>query len=724
MTVDFRGVSTASLGAMLKGYGVMAGVATRWPRARFWWTPAGTVATELAELDGYDTADAQAAIRSSVFELAQWASKCGKAFEKPRGSKNKGKAPGNPPLEGEATWQSLDASLAMNAEGVGVHLGNALRPNPVLARWGQDGSGNLFTVLREAGEKAKAEDIHSAIFGGDQAVRDSLSKGTGALFPEGIKRYATGTQWIHDKMKPVGRWDFILAVRGLLLLRGTPRTFRGSRHVYSSFPFVLPASVVKAQGSPETTDAIFLPTWYRDHPRTLAEYEAQMHTFQARVGRRDFVSGAADFRRAVAARAVTGGFGAFHHFVLEPRKPGRQKRQRQAIARGITKVGPAEDYSLRSLLAPLDDSGWLDRFRLRRIGGKVDSDSEKLALAKTGFDQAVHSAIDVPDVRHRVSVLKALWCLQFELWTLSERSRANILFRPAPLLEGSAWRGALSDLFEQERAARLGWALASLGWHPVADEGGQPIKRPIIEQLLPVQSVGGRGLQVPEADDRPGQRVRQLGRNPARELATLFWRRWIDTASLPVLPAMGTRHAHVEDVTALLRGEVSVRDLQTYFLAFLPLDGDGDTAPPPPASQHRSTLPSYAALRLWFDLSARARPRLGERRPMEWAVPRGIATGNSRSVADAARSALRRLRSVGFPGRWPEGTRPTGRRVAVPRVNVTSREAGLMAAAVLFPISSDGMDRLARTLLVPPAPQEHAPESKQEIIDVRRQDRP
>lgn len=715
MTVEFRGVSTASLGAMLKGYGILAAVAAEWPDARFWWTASGSVATEVAELGDSDVESARTAIESAIWKLRSWAEGRGKEFQKPRGYRGR-RAAGNPPLEDEAKWDLFGPALAEDAEGAGVRAGETHRANPVLARWGQDGSGNLFSVLREAGEKAKRDHVRSAIFDESGSVMGGLSKGTGVLFPEGIKRYATGTKWVHDSLKPLGQWDVILAMRGLLLLRGAVRSPRGSRRVYPSFPFVLPGSVVLSQGSATPTQEVFLPTWNADRPRTLGEFQAQVRGFQARVGRRDFASGAAGFRRAVEGRAVTGGFSAFHRFALEPRKPGQSKGQRQAISRGITKVAPASSvrHGLRSLLAPLDDSGWLDRFGLRSTDGKPEADSAKLARAKARFDEAVHSAIDVPEVQSRVSVLKALWDLQLELWTVSERSGGT--FQPAPLLEGSAWRRSLSDLLEHEPASRLGWALASLGWSPVPDENG--IKRPIVEQILPVLSVGKRRLYAPQGDDQPRQRVRQPGRNPAKELAGLFWRRWIDTASLPVLPTTGTRHAHVEDVTALLRGEIAVKDVQRYFLALLTLDGSGHAAPPPPASDHRPLLPAYASLRLWLDLSARPQP--GERRPMDGAVPRGIATGTGRSVADAAKFALRRLRVTGLPGRWPDGTRPTASRVAMPRVHVTSREAGLMATAVLVPISCVGVDRLAHTLVVPSARQQHASESKQEIVDVQR----
>ena len=702
MTIEFRGVSTASLGAMLKGYGIMAGVGVKWPGVRFWWTASGALATRVAEFDGCETDAANEAILDSVFELAEWARNRGEAFQKTRKNKKKGTEPGNPPLADEFTWSSLCEARVVDAEAVGLLIGRKRRPNPVLARWGQDGSGNLFNTLLDAG-RAKRADIGEAIFGSDAVTgARRTTKGSGVLFPEGIKRYATGNVWIHESKKPVGLWDFVLAMRGLLLFRGAVGSPRGSRSEYPTFPFILPGSVVRAQGSTIQADDVFLPTWSSDHPRTLAEFEAQVQGFQARVGRKDFASGAADFRRAVAGRAITGGFEAFHRFALEPRKPGQRSPQNQAISRGITTVGPASATrsSLRFLLAPLDDSRWLDKFRLR----KMDADSEKLALAKTRFDAAVHADIDSHEEaggKHHVAVLKALWDLQVVLWKVSERGREKVHFEPAPLLEGHAWQSALAELLNKEPSARLGWALASLGWFPITDDNRRQIKRPVVEQLLPVTTNLEGRLGVP--DPQPGQRVHQPGHKPGRELAALFWRRWLDTTTLPVLPGRGTRPANVADVTALLRGEVAVKKLQRYFLAFLLLDASGD-APARPDTPAGWLPPAYAALRLWIELSARAAP--DARRPLDGAVPRGIATGTESSVASACRAALHRLRMAGLPGDWPDDDRPSGKSVALPEIVLTRAQAAVMAAAVLVPVCDDSVATLEDTLLVPPASDE------------------
>lgn len=726
MNVEFRGVSTASLGAMLKGYGIMAGIANVSPDARFWWTSAGALATGLEGLDSQGREATHAMITGSILRLACWAKDTGEAFEKPRqvsiskvgpdGKRQKTvvKEGGDPPLKNETNWSSLSEELAFDADSVGVIIRGTPRPNPVLGSWGQDGSANLFSALREAGENATNADIGSAIFGHNVPPKSRFKKGSGVLFPEGIKRYSTGNKWIHESKKPLSVWDFILAMRGLLLLRGAARSPRGSRLEYPSFPFIFLGSVVRVQGSTVQTQEIFLPTWTIDRRRELAEFQAQVRSFQARVGHREFASGAADFRRAITGRAVTGGFDAFHRFALEPRKPGQREPQWQAITRGFTAVGSAAaaDSSMRLLLAPLDDSDWLDSFRLRKITGKTDP-SEKLALAKARFDETVHAAIDARvepmDGARYVAVLKSLWDLQMALLMASESPEA---FRPAPLLKGSAWQRVLWDHLTRSPAARLGWALASLGWESVRDESGQWVRRPLVEQVLPVRAEGAHRLSA--LDPFPAHRVSQPGLDPARELARLFWRRWLDTVSLPTLPARGARCVDATDIAALLCGEVDMRDLQQHLLAFLVLDKSGDSPRPTPSV--RPLEPAYASLRLWVELAAR--PASSERRPLDGAVPRGVATGTVQSVSNACRVALRRLRISGLPGRWREDSRPTGKSVAQPALQLKMQPAALMATALLIPVSRESADRLADSLRVPAASDQlkHLPEMETDHV--------
>ena len=174
---------------------------------------------------------------------------------------------------------------------------------------------------------------------------------------------------------------------------------------------------------------------------------------------------------------------------------------------------------------------------------------------------------------------------------------------------------------------------------------GKRIPRPVIEQVLPVASDGHHGPTVPK--DSPDSAFRSPGHNPARELAALSWRRWLELADLPVLPAREPALRKSADVAALLCGDVDVGDLQRHFLAFLLLDESGDALP---ASEPRTDTPRLRLLvRLWFELSARA--TTVERRPLDGSVPRGIATGTVLSVRSACRTALRRLRMAGVARR-------------------------------------------------------------------------
>ena len=222
--VEFRGVSTASLGAMLKGYGVMAGVGARWPEARFWWTPAGALVTEIPALGDASSEAQRKELRSALASVSDWAKRTGKIFAKADH--------GDQPLKDPMVWNGLDSEAAADAEAVGIYFGREEpAPNPVLGSWGQSigGRANQFNTLREVAGQAPAADIDSAVFDEERAPKARLKRGGGLLFPEGIKRYATGSDWIHETRKPLGNWDYILAMRGLLLLRGAARNPRGSR---------------------------------------------------------------------------------------------------------------------------------------------------------------------------------------------------------------------------------------------------------------------------------------------------------------------------------------------------------------------------------------------------------------------------------------------------------------------------------------------------------------
>ena len=110
MTIEFTGVSTASLGAMLKGYGVMAGIGAAWPDARFWWTPAGALAAEIPALDDASSEVQREEVRSAFVFVLDWADRIGQTFAKADGSA--------PPLKDPKTWIELDPDAAVGSVSV------------------------------------------------------------------------------------------------------------------------------------------------------------------------------------------------------------------------------------------------------------------------------------------------------------------------------------------------------------------------------------------------------------------------------------------------------------------------------------------------------------------------------------------------------------------------------------------------------------------------------
>lgn len=700
--IVFGGVSTASLGSMLAGFGVIALFGELWPETLFWWDESGAVVASWRE-------EPDEPWNRAAVSLCDWAKQVGTALEKTR-QKSKKRADGTseilqkggvPPLADAARWDLLGEDLIAFAAGAGVAFGRVLRPSPLTGRWGQDGSANYFASLKDAAyavEKATGDDLRRTLDGSSEGVRVRLPKGGGLFFPDAIKRYATGSAWEHEKDGARTPWDYMLAIRGVLLLRGAARSPRGSRRSYPAFPFVFGGHAVRAQGKLVEINEVFLPTWGEARPRSLAELSVQIRQFQARAGQQDFAATAADFRRAIRSRAVSGGFAAFHRFALEPRKPGERQPQVQAVARGVTRVGSVSDAatSLRLLLAPIDDAGWLDRFRYDTRNRRT----EALTLARSTLDVAVHAALDDPTADRHADVLAALWRLQYRLWEIAGDKH----FRAAPLLSARAWHALLAPLLDSSSEARIAWAIASIGWVRLKDGDEADRLRPLVEQLLPVRyEATARALRVP--DPAPPARIAWRGQPPARDFAALLWRRWLDTVDATCFPLGGTRSASLDDVVAAFRGQADVARIHDLVTAFLVLDGSGPSAAPQATTC--PVPPAYAILRLWIELGIRLLP--GSRRPMDGDVVRGIVAGGAAHVGRASVRAAQRLRVMGLPGSWPDHQRPAGRAVARPAPRVSPEDAARLALAVLVPIGTHAVGQLARCLHVPALNTDHGP---------------
>lgn len=703
-TVTFAGVSGASLGDLLKGYGIIATIGSKSPGATFWWT--SDLHLVLKDNSGLTEQQTQKVAICAVRTcLPQWANDIGNGLQKQRADKNKGVKGTDSPLKESAKHDSFAPYLAEFAAAAALFAGGRVRSHPLFPGFGQDGSANYFKTLHAEAAKLRNSqivDLEISLLGNNADNAGAVAKrldGTGGLyFPGAIKRYATGSVWVHEKDAPLTGWDFLLAICGALLLRGAARSFRGSRRSYPSFPFVFRGSPVKAGGQLFVVDEVYLPTWSSDHPRTLAELQMQIRQFQARVGGGDLASSAADFRRAVQGRGVTGGFDRFHRFVLERRKPGQRQPAVQAVARGATVVGEGAT-ELRLLLARIDESGWLDQ--LEQPSAPSDRRDERLQLAARRVHDAIHACADEPTARRHLEVLDALWQANWLLLDRADPARV----RPLPPMPAWRWEHVLAEMFKLPET-RIARALASIGWNGWDTEKKRwrtACPWPIASQVLPIEYIGAGQLSCRVPDPKPADRVPCRGFQPERDFARLFHRRWLDAFGRDgrdALPYAATRTAPLGDVLKLLRGQLNLPDIQRYCSALLVLDWRRTWPPGEGRSSRHGPIPAtYAALRLWLD--AEINPPSDRRPNWDGSIPQLLFRGDPDAVNAACRLAISRLRIIGLPARSPNEERRAGKAVAVSVPKCSAEEARLMALAVLVPIDSLDAERLACRLWIP-----------------------
>lgn len=703
--VVFRGVSPRSLGDLLKGYGLIAVLGERHPKARFWWDEAFHLVAELPD---------SAVVEDELADLPAWAEALAPRFQQTRQEscnkplpcpvhpeeKAKGKkitcpvvlvAKTDSPLKSGAGHDELDPCQAKIARAVAVPRGQgdkaeprSAEPHPLFPGYGQESSGNYFGQLAEAAQSARsaASDLAWSLYGRpDCPTQGAVDKGY-LFFPEPTKRYATGiAKWEQEKSS-VPAWCFLLAIRGALFLRGGRTRSRWRRAGNPAFPFVFAGSDVLE---------VHFPTWNADHPRTQAELLLQVHQFHVPLGRASLAATAAEFRAAVQRRGPAVGFDAFHRFVLERRRPGQKQPMPQAIPRGLTRTARARDGAdLRRLIAPLGETGWIDQFTLP--GRKDDNDRVCALHARSLLDQAIHRAVDEPVADSFLSVLETIWTVSRQLLLPGKLRRAferkTRTPRPVPPLPAKGWERALSSLFERPefRIARAIGAI--LG---VRGNSGQAVG-PVLEQLLPVRWRWDRhSWAIPERSSV----CPWSGRTPLHDFQAVLWRRWLLSEGLPRLPFAAARAAPLADVVRLVRGDLDVEQIHRLVPLFALL-GWSTGVEPRPTPFPLPVPAAYGALRLWFELGIS--PPRDRRPPRDGEVPRLVSLGGTAQIEAAVQRALDRLRVQGLP--WHEGEAPTGKAVARAQPRVTSNEAGLMALAVMVPISRADTLALSRRFWV------------------------
>jgi CRISPR-associated protein Csx17 len=707
--VAFGGVSPRSLGDLLKGYGLIAAIGERYRATQFWWDDGFHLVAELPV--GVDKT-----VEELLDSVPEWAGNVARGFARTRQkscdkplpcpdhpqTKKKGTKKTCPIVLAEATdsplksgggHDALDSTLAAVARAVAVPRGEGDRnaePHPWFPGYGQESSGNYFNKLAEAAGAARqsASDLTWSLYGvGAQPVQKVVDKGY-LFFPEPMTRYATGGEKWEQEKAAVPAWDFLLALRGALLLRGSLRRPRWRHAGYPAFPFVFEGGGVVE---------VHLPTWSSERPRTRRELELQVRQFHAPLAQDSFAVTAGEFRAAVQNRGPAVGFDAFHRFVVELRRPGQQQRLPQAIPRGLTRVKRLDvDVDLRRMIAPLGESGWVDQFMLPRRKNNEDDRTYTLE-ARRRLDEAIHGAIDEPTVDSYLGILEAVWELNGRLLLPGKLRRIfkddGRTPRPAPPLPATQWDRALAPGLAHRAEWRLARAIGSIVG--VRGDGGRAVG-PILEHLLPVQYRWDRATWI--APETASASATWSGRVPLRDFQSLLWRRWLASGGLGRVPFAGARPAPVDDVLRLLRGEVNVHEVHrlTPLFALLAWQNVGPAATPGAAGHRLPLSPAYAALHLWLELGIA--PCGDARPPRDGEVPRLVSLGGIAYVEHAVERALARLRVEGLP--WHERPAPMGKAVATARPRLTQMESGRLALAVMVPISRADTLALARRFWV------------------------
>jgi CRISPR-associated protein Csx17 len=688
----------------------MAVIGEQCSEARFWWDEGFHLVAEMPE-----GCFAPASVNQMIEDLPRWAEDVAKAFERTRKrscdrplpcpdhpkAKQKGKKKTCPevlvnstesPLKSGDGHDRFDSAMSEIARAVAVPSGKGDRnaePHPWFPGYGQEASGNYFDKLAEAAADAKVAtaDLKWSLYGiATEPITKVVDKGY-LFFPEPTKRYATGiAKWEQDK-SAVTTWCFLLALRGALLLRGGLRRARWRRSGYPAFPFVFEGGGVAE---------IHLPTWSKEHPRTLEEMLRQVRQFHVPLSQGSFAANAGEFRAAVQRRGPAVGFDTFHRFVIEARRPGQQQRMPQAIPRGLTRVSEFRNgVNLRGMIAPLGESGWFDQFVLKPANQK--DTGPKFALDRRQVvEEAINRAVDEPTLGAYIALLESIWDLSREILMPGKLGRIfekhGQTPRPAPPLPAMLWERSLAEGLAAGAEWRLARALGSI----LGIQTGGHMVGPILEQLLPVQYRWDRSTwTVPENATTPSV---WSGRMLLGDFQALFWRRWLISDGLPRLPFAGARGAPVDDVLRLLRGELDVAEIHRLTPLFALLGWqEADSEVLNGAVRPRLPLsPAYAVLRLWIELGVA--PTGASRPPRDGEVPRLISLGSGPQIEIAVGRALGRLRVQGLP--WHEQPPPMGKAVVKAQPRVTASEAQLMALAVLVPVSHTDTLALSRRLLV------------------------
>jgi CRISPR-associated protein Csx17 len=528
---------------------------------------------------------------------------------------------------------------------------------PILGTGGNEGSGSYSGNFAGYVVSCVLERSHDAIVA--QALWDPATARVPDVTMSG--QFLPGAATGNLKMTP---WDYLLCIEGSLLFAAALVRRSEDQPGALGAPFTV-RSVSAGYGSaaPEKTRAeMWFPLWHRplrlsELMHVLREGRAELSGLPARNG--------SDFARAVASLGVDRGITAFQRY-------GIHERNGQAnFAIPLERLAVQHRPKV-ALLLEID--GWLDRFR-RQVTAKGAPAAAGRALRN--LDESILALCRQDDALRLRAVLVALGRCERTM-ARSRRWATESRLAPVPPLSRDWLAGCDDQTPELRLAAALASVHGSYGQRSLwLRQHLEPVSIRILRQprKLRVEWAESESRDVVWADgDLIGSLSHVLERRllPAEETAE---RTRLDRAGLAV---------DLGDVADFIEGRVDDHLLDDLVWACALLDWaaiETRKSPLTPRTPAGEPWPGafYSLLALCF-ASSEVR---GMKIPVVPIVHRLAASGRS---AEASRQAARRLRASGLAP-------------LVSLVGMPGLLAQRAAAALVFPLGPENVERLARRVL-------------------------
>jgi CRISPR-associated protein Csx17 len=277
---------------------------------------------------------------------------------------------------------------------------------PLLGTGGNEGSGSYMSnfcqlVAALVVNRSAEQGVPAALYGSPSQIRTNVMVGQFAPGAIGGPNSSVG----FGGGGGANPWDFLLAIEGTLLFRGSAaRRFGIDIDGKAAFPFTVnpnPVGYGSAAEAEEARAELWMPEW--SNAVTLPELEYLLNEGRAQFGRRQAHS-TLEFARAAVTLGVSRGVNGFHRYSLV---------KRNGLSYFAAYLGRfrVRQVPRARLLDQLD--GWLAPYR--RLAG-ADKAPARFAAAIRGIDTAMYDVCRYGDSpQYMQAVLRAVGRAEREL---------------------------------------------------------------------------------------------------------------------------------------------------------------------------------------------------------------------------------------------------------------------------------------------------------------------